>query len=63
MTGLKILIVDDNTDVCDALREWLTEHQVTTVHSGPEALRLVQHERFEVILLDLWMPGCMAWRC
>jgi PAS domain S-box-containing protein len=56
---LRVLIVDDEATVANALRRALArEHDVTTVYSGEEALALaVQKFEFDVILCDLMMPG------
>jgi DNA-binding NtrC family response regulator len=55
--ALNILVVDDEPDICHVLEETLTGNRITTAHSGSDALRLLRGERFEVLLLDLRMPG------
>jgi DNA-binding NtrC family response regulator len=56
---VRILVVDDEANVREMLRDGLTAlgHQVVTADSGMEALRLVDTRRFDVVLLDLRMPG------
>ncbi len=55
----RILVVDDHESNRDLLVRRLTRegHVVTTAPSGEEALSLVERESFELILLDLLMPG------
>ena len=53
----KILVVDDQPTLARAIRRMLTEHDVTLVESGHEAVaRIEAGERFDVILTDLMMP-------
>jgi PAS domain S-box-containing protein len=54
----RILVIDDDRLVGDAIARVLTqESDVTVVTSGEEALkRLAEGERFDVILCDLLMP-------
>jgi DNA-binding response OmpR family regulator len=55
----KILIVDDDPEICALCAEALSEdgYQVITSTNGDEALELAQHEEFDVVLSDLRMPG------
>ncbi len=56
----KILIVDDEKDVCDALKEPL-EHEgffVRTLSSGKEAIQLCEkREVFDLVLVDIRLEG------
>src|SRR3712207_6491323 len=54
-----ILIVDDHTDTCDALKLLLERrgHQVEAAHSGYGALALLRNRTPELIILDMMMPG------
>lgn len=61
----RILIVDDERDNVDVLREVLElEHQeVTTALSGPEALSWFERgERFDLVLCDVGMPQMSGWQ-
>ena len=53
-----ILIVDDDPEMRSLISDLLNDrgHQVTTTHSGKEALTLLSKQTFEVILTDLRMP-------
>ncbi len=62
MTSLnapRILIVDDDQDICCNLSDILTDlgYQVDYTHDGLAALELVRHRPYDVALLDLKMPG------
>ena len=55
----KVLVVDDVEANRDILRERLTRqgHNVTVTEDGISALRLLREEEFELVLLDVMMPG------
>jgi len=54
-----ILIVDDDSLVCDSLKEMLTfdGYDVDTALSAPAALIKVKEDGFHLILSDIQMPG------
>ena len=56
---LSILIVDDHPGMCDTLKDILEDedYQVSTAESGQEAIDLCQDQTFDVILMDVRMPG------
>ena len=58
-TGKKILIVDDDADNIELLNILLAEegYEVVSAYNGVEALRKVTTAFFNVILLDIRMPG------
>ncbi len=55
----RVLIVDDEQVVCDLLREELGErgYLCTTVLSGNDALAKLAKQNFDVVLLDIRLPG------
>jgi DNA-binding NtrC family response regulator len=55
----KILIVDDEQIVRESLTNWLKEenYQVEAAENGPLALEKIRQVPFQVVLLDLKMPG------
>ncbi len=55
----RVLLVDDEAFIVAALRRLLgTEHDVTAVMCGADAIALIEEgHRFDVILCDLRMPG------
>lgn len=54
-----ILIVDDEEIICMLLKECLSSigHNVTTASSGEAAIELAERNHFDIIFLDLTMPG------
>lgn len=57
--GLRLLVVEDN-QVNQLVAQGLLEaagHRVTIAANGPDALALVEQNRFDVVLMDLQMPG------
>ncbi|HTZ48298.1 MAG TPA: sigma-54 dependent transcriptional regulator [Verrucomicrobiae bacterium] len=59
MTNPKILIVDDEEGIRESLASILRDERYTVdaVASGEEALALVAGNDFQVVLLDIWLPG------
>jgi two-component system KDP operon response regulator KdpE len=59
MSGPHILAVDDEPAIRRTLRAYLAHHgySVTAVASGEDALRVIETQRPDVVLLDLLMPG------
>ena len=57
--GFKILIIDDNIDFLNALTYTLTEKKIDVVNakSGIDAIKILKKDYFNLILLDLKMPG------
>lgn len=55
-----VLVVEDETKVAEALREGLQAkgYEVTIARTGEQAMLAVSAARFDVILLDLLLPGC-----
>jgi DNA-binding response OmpR family regulator len=55
----KILLVEDDTLLSDMLKHLLIKHRydVVTAYSGTEALLIVDKEPFDLLLLDLMLPG------
>ena len=56
----KILIVDDETGIRESLQGVLADegYETASVESGEECLKLLRREHsYEVVLLDIWLPG------
>ena len=55
----KILVVDDEIEVCDSLRDFLQQegHEVVTITNGEEALALLDKEKPDLTLLDIRLSG------
>ena len=57
---IRVLYVDDESallELCKAYLERLGDFTVTTSPSAPEAIRLLEKERFDAIISDYKMPG------
>ena len=55
----RVLVVDDEIEVCNALKEFLSlkEYEVETALDGPTALKKVEEFKPHIVLLDIIMPG------
>lgn len=54
----RILIVEDDTDISGMLKELLSPHYETAqAFSGTEAVMCAEREDFDLIILDLMLPG------
>ncbi len=58
-SNVAILVVDDERIVRDSLSKWFREDafNVGTAENAAEALKLLQAQRWDIILLDIKMPG------
>jgi DNA-binding NtrC family response regulator len=56
---VRVLVVDDEKEFVEALAERLTlrEYDVTTSLSGEEAVKKIGRLNFDVVILDVAMPG------
>lgn len=59
METLRVLIVDDEQDFLETIVKRLRKRKVDSigVSSGKEALRILEAQSFDVIILDVRMPG------
>lgn len=57
--GARILVVDDEKEILDLVREILGSagYPIAAAESGAEALALLAGERFDAVISDLRMPG------
>lgn len=55
----RVLIVEDDENINSLLREALTRHGLNCVqaYSGTDGLRIFKSDKFDLVLLDLMMPG------
>ena len=55
---LKLLVVDDEVDVCDFVKNFFKERnfEVFVAYDGKEALSVVESRDPDIILLDIKMP-------
>ena len=59
MEGFRVLVVDDEPDFLETIVKRLQRRRVdaTGVDSGKTALHLLDQEHFDVVILDVRMPG------
>ncbi len=59
MMTTKILIVDDDTKICDLLTQYLSREGFETeiVHNGQDGLEKACSGLFDIVLLDVALPG------
>lgn len=57
--GPRILVVDDESDICDFVKNFFQErgYDVLTAQSGDDALVIVKEQKPELVLLDIKMKG------
>jgi CheY-like chemotaxis protein/tRNA A-37 threonylcarbamoyl transferase component Bud32 len=58
----RILIVEDDLDLCDRVVLWLTheEHSLDAVHDGLEALEMLRSREYDIVILDWDLPGMLG---
>jgi CheY-like chemotaxis protein len=63
MADARILVVDDEADIRETVSEMLDleGYQVQTASNGAEALRAVESDPPDVVLLDMRMPVLDGW--
>ena len=56
---MKILGIDDNQDLLDLCEVTLSSegHEFTAINNGKEGLQAIKDKKFDLVLLDLSMPG------
>jgi CheY-like chemotaxis protein len=64
----RILVVDDNDNNREIVEACLSDggYRVDTIDNATEAIRLLQKERYDLVLMDIQMPvmdGVTATRC
>lgn len=63
MSSEKILVVDDDKNICELLRLYLVKEgfAVTLAHDGNAALAEFEKLKPDMVLLDVMMPGMDGW--
>ncbi|RMF77205.1 MAG: response regulator [Chloroflexi bacterium] len=58
-----VLIVDDNVDSQEVLKDILSYHgmAVVGVSNGEEALQILAAQSFDLVVIDLLLPGINGW--
>ena len=64
MNNQKILIVDDDTNICELLRLYIEKEGYSTVlaHDGEQALEQFLKEQPNLVLLDIMLPKLDGWQ-
>jgi two-component system response regulator VicR len=59
----QILVVDDNKDNADIIRDYLESrgHPITVAYSGDDAMTEFERVHPRLVLLDVMMPGKDGW--
>ena len=59
MDTSRILVVDDEEDIVELIRYNLTAvgYRVSCIGSGEDAIRLIRSEPFDLVVLDIMLPG------
>lgn len=59
MNSLHILVVEDDVPMAQLLAQGLREeaHEVRVAHDGATALEISRNQQFDVVLLDVMLPG------
>ena len=63
MSKASILVVDDDPVIVTMLSTRLSKrgYQVATAADGAKAIEAAKNQRFDVVLLDVMMPGKSGW--
>ena len=64
MSDIKILVVDDDSNICELLRLYLEKEKFTVVTAadGQQALDVFDSEQPDMVLLDVMMPRLDGWQ-
>lgn len=64
MAAGKILVVDDDQNICELLRLYLEKegYEVSIVNDGKKALEIFDADNTDLILLDIMLPGLDGWQ-
>ncbi|MDD3766777.1 MAG: response regulator transcription factor [Eubacteriales bacterium] len=64
MSDIKILAVDDDVNICELLRLYLTKegYEVLIAHTGIKAMELFASHSPNVVILDIMLPGTDGWQ-
>jgi len=59
LSDIKILIIDDDVDLCNSIKFFFEDHNSTVFssNSGEEGLGIFEKEKPDIVLVDLNMPG------
>lgn len=60
----KVLIVDDDLNICELLRLYVEkeDYTVITAHDGEQAIEICNREQPDLVLLDIMLPKLDGWQ-
>ena len=60
---MKVLIVEDDVSVTEVIANGIEDlnHGVETALTGEDTLKKVKKKRFDLVLLDLYLPDCRGY--
>ena len=60
----KVLVVDDDTNICDLLKMYLEKegYEVKTANDGVEGMTVFKMYEPDIVLLDIMMPKKDGWQ-
>lgn len=60
----RILVVDDDKNICDLLRLYLEKegYEVVMAHNGVDAVNMFNSEEPDIVLLDIMLPQLDGWQ-
>ena len=61
----KILIIDDDRDLCDLLCESIRKEKIVSDvrYNGTDGLVALERSEYQLVVLDVMMPGIVDLRC
>ena len=64
MANIKIMVVDDDQNICELLRLYLEkeDYTVAIANDGKQALEMFTKENPDLMLLDIMLPGLDGWQ-
>lgn len=64
MANERILVVDDDTNICELLRLYLEKegYEVTIANNGADAVKTFQENEPDLMLLDIMLPVLDGWQ-
>jgi two-component system response regulator CpxR len=57
--GLSLLLVDDDAELCEMMREFFEQngHTLDCVHDGSSGLQRAVDQHYDLVILDVMLPG------
>ncbi|MBC9784883.1 sporulation transcription factor Spo0A [Heliobacterium chlorum] len=60
LNNIRVIVADDNKEFCDILRDYISQQEdmelVGVANNGQDAIKLIQQEEPDLIILDIIMP-------